>query len=235
LHIESDAFGTIENGTDGEVVWYLADGTGPIVQEGAARAAGLRDATFDLPVRWRDLYARAEYAGEGTVEGKNCHKIKLIPNEGEPETHLYDKESGLLLKVEKTRLFAGMPPMPVVVTYDDYRWVDGLRIPHKVRQATQQCGSTREMLFLAESVEHNADLPPDRFDLPPAVKAASAKLASGASGNTTGSACGGGASPTTADGGSPASAGGGCGGARAAAATEATTQPAQTSSGCGGG
>ena len=56
VEIESEAFGTIESGSDGNIVWYLSDMTGPIVQQGEAGAAGLHAAAFNHMVRWRELY-----------------------------------------------------------------------------------------------------------------------------------------------------------------------------------
>ena len=83
--------------------------------------------------------------GEETIDGKSCYRVVMTPTEGPVETHYYDKDSSLLTKVEGTRLFSNMPPMPMEVTYSDYEKVDGLLIPHKKRQATEQCGSTREI------------------------------------------------------------------------------------------
>lgn len=259
--IESDALGPIENGTDGKVVWYLSDQTGPMIEGGTARTAELLAATFNAPVRWRELYSKAELAGEGIVEGRPCYKIVLTPEAGEPETRYYDKESNLLIKVEQTRLSSNFPPMPLEVTLGDYKPVDGLLIAHKRRQTMHQCGSEREMLFVTKSIEHNVEMPPNRFDPPKEIQAVSRKVASrsdsggsgccpgggsvsggascgggrscGGGGGSCGggSACGGGGSC----GGSAASAGPSCGGASEVVPSAGIGQQPQGTGGCGGG
>lgn len=161
----------MEQGADGEVVWYVSAMTGPLVEEGEARTIALREAAFDHDVEWRKYYSEAECVGEEMIDGKSCHKIVLIPAEGPPETRYYDKASNLLVRTKKTRLSSHMGSVPVESTYSDYRRVDGLLIAHIKKQASEQCGSTREIVFVTESIEHNVDLRPDRFDPPPKVRA----------------------------------------------------------------
>ncbi|UCE60569.1 MAG: hypothetical protein JSU63_02230 [Phycisphaerales bacterium] len=229
--IESEAFGAIRHGTDGDTVWYLADTIGPVIQEGAARTSGLHASAFNRAVRWRDLYKKVECVGEEVVEGKTCYKLIMTPHEGQPETRYYDKESGLLVKTATTRLFSGMPPMPMEVTFRDYKEVDGLLIAHESKQSMQQCGGTREMLFTTTSIKHNVDLPADRFNPPKEILAlmkpndtgSGAALAAGGSGCGGGSGCSGGS-------GCAGGCSGGCGGASASA----TAAAEKSSGGCGG-
>ena len=169
--LEVEELGKVWQGTDGDVVWYLSDGTGAMVEEGEARAAGLREAAFDMPVHWRKYYDKAETVAVETLDGKRCVKVLLTPAEGEPETRYYDVSSGLLIKVGKTRLSSRMPPMPVTVVFSNYREVDGLLLPFKFTQITEQCGSERAIDFTTDSIEHNVTLAPDRFDPPEEVKA----------------------------------------------------------------
>ncbi len=169
--IESEALGSVRQGTDGEVVWYLTDQTGPLVEQGEPRAAGIDNAAFDRIVNWRTYYKKAQYAGEEVLDGKSCHKVVLTPYHGEAETRYYDKESNLLVKVRKSRLSSHMPTMQAELTLSDYRAVDGVLIPHKTKHVADMCGSKREMLFVTESLEHNVELPSDRFDPPAEVRA----------------------------------------------------------------
>lgn len=169
--IESDAMGEVRQGTDGDVVWYVSEQTGPMIEQDEPRLAGLDGVAFDRVVHWRKYYKKAECVGEEVVEGKSCYKIVMTPNHGEPETRYYDKESNLLVKASKARLSSNMPTMRANLTNSDYKWVDGLLIAHEVKQESQMCGSTRVMLFITESIEHNVDLPPNRFDPPKTVQA----------------------------------------------------------------
>jgi hypothetical protein len=170
--IESDAFGRIEQGTDGNIVWYLSENTGPLIEQGDARAAALRLATFHHSLKWRELYEKAEFAGETAIGEKPCYKIVMTPVVGKPETRYYAKETGLLVRADGTRLSSHMPPRDIQLTFSDYRWVDGVQIAHQTKQAFEMCGERREILFVMDKIEHNVDLPGNRFASPRQVQAA---------------------------------------------------------------
>jgi len=170
--IDSDAFGKVEYGTDGSVVWYLSESTGPIVEDGVARTAGLREAAFDADLNWRKYFPNVEYAGEEILDGKPCHKIVLTPEVGEPETRYFDKESNLLVFVKKTRLSSKLASQSMDLSLSDYKWVDGLFLPHRIRRSLSACsGGQREMLMVVDSIQHNVDMPADRFTPPLGVRA----------------------------------------------------------------
>jgi hypothetical protein len=168
---KSEAFGTTQSGIDGELVWFVSENTGPVVEEGEARAAAIAAAAFDRSAQWRKHYTAAEYVGEEKVSGKSCHKIVLTPHIGRPETRFYDKESGLLVKIAETRLTSvGMrPSIPIEILIEDYRPVDGLLIAQRVTKAVDMCGSRHETTYVTESIKHNVELPSDHFDPPAEV------------------------------------------------------------------
>ena len=100
-----------------------------------------------------------------TVDGKSCYKVVLTPEQGEPETRYYDRESGLLLKTEIT-LELPMGTVPMEVYSSDYREVDGIRIAHQGRVVVLG----QERLVTTESIEHNVELAADRFTPPADVQ-----------------------------------------------------------------
>jgi hypothetical protein len=164
--MESEAFGKIERGTDGEVVWEINVMTGPQIKEGEERAFFLREAVFNASLKWRKLYKKVECVGLETVDEKPCYKVVLTPAEGSPETSYYGKESGLLVKVEAS-LTTPMGKIPFESHVSDYKEVDGVMFPYKVRVIVM--GSER--VVTTESIEHNVKIPADRFDLPAEIQA----------------------------------------------------------------
>jgi hypothetical protein len=172
IEIESEAMGSRRQGTYEHVAWYWSEQFGTMLEEGEPLAAALNAAAFDRMLNWRNYFKEVQYAGVEAVDGKDCHKIVLTPNNGEQETCFFSKDSNLLIKVKRTWLFSNMPSLPVEVTLSDYREVDGILLPHRAIQSSKQCGSARVMEFVTESIEHNVDLPPDRFDPPSSVQAA---------------------------------------------------------------
>lgn len=164
--LESDAFGKIEKGTDGEVAWELSMMQGPQIKEGDEKVLMMREATFDGVIQWRRLYPKVECAGLETVDEQPCYKVVLTPAEGAPVTRYYGKQSGLLNKVEMS-LTIPMGTIPFESYLSDYKQVDGVLLPHKVRVLVMGT----ERFITTQSVEHNVKLPADRFKLPEDVRA----------------------------------------------------------------
>lgn len=165
--LDIEALGTVKIGTTGDTAWYWSDQGGVMLEEGEALAAALQRAAFDSLVHWRKYYDKVECVGEANVDGKACYKVVLTPKAGRQETRYYDKATHLLVREESVRLSSNRPETPMQLTFDDYRWVDGLYLPHTRTQVSQSCGGKRVIRFTAESIKHNVDLRPDRF-VPPA-------------------------------------------------------------------
>jgi hypothetical protein len=172
IHITSEVMGNVENGSDGNIVWYQPHGAKPRVEMGEARLAQLSDLAFDRMDNWRAYYEKVELVRKTPIDGRPCYEVLMTPNVGRQETHYYDTESGLLVNTRKTLLSSFMPTIVFNISLSDYRAVDGILLPHKVQQRFEQCGSQREMIFITERVEHNVDLPSDRFTPPNGVLAA---------------------------------------------------------------
>jgi hypothetical protein len=164
--LESDAFGKIEKGTDGEVAWELSVMMGPQIKEGEEKALLMREATFDGVTHWRELYKKVECVSLEAVDDQPCYKIVLTPAEGAPVTRYYDKQSGLLVKVEMN-VTTPMGTVPLESYISDYKPVDGVLLPYKVRVLVMGT----ERLITTQSTEHNVKMPADRFELPQEIRA----------------------------------------------------------------
>jgi hypothetical protein len=162
--VELEGFGKIEQGTDGQIAWERSPLQGPRIKEGEEKAAALRDANIHND--WRDLFQKAEGGGIEDVGGRPCYKVILTPREGKPETRYYDTKTNLLVKVAKI-VKGPMGEVPAEVFLSDYKEVDGILIPHTIRQRA----IGQEFLIVLEQIQHNTKIPPDRFDLPDDVKA----------------------------------------------------------------
>lgn len=163
---ELAGIGKIEAGTHGQVAWQLSALQGPQLLEGAEKEFTLRSAIFNRELRWRELYPKAECVGVETLEGRPCYKVVLTPPQGPAETWYLDQETGLLAKTEIV-LPTPMGNIPTATLLSDYREVDGLRLAFQSR--TQLL--TQELVTRTESVEHNVEIPPDRFNLPEPIQA----------------------------------------------------------------
>lgn len=164
--IESKTLGVIKNGFNGEVAWETSLMTGPRIKEGEERKDALRDNIFQGEARWREIYLKAENTGLVPVDGRPCYKVVMTPKTGRPVTLFFDRESNLMVKVERT--FANqMGLIKAEIYMSDYKRVDGILVPHVTK--TKFMG--QEMIMSLEKVEANVKLPEGVFDLPEEIQA----------------------------------------------------------------
>ena len=161
-----DGIGKIQEGSNGEVAWGMSAVQGPRLKEGDEKAETLLQAKFNPDLTWRDLFKSAETVAVESIDGKDCYKVVLTPKNGTPVTKWYDKQSGLLLKMSLTAK-TPMGDIQSDSTFGDYRKEGDLLVPHKVVSHV----ATMELVMTIDSVQHNAEIPKDKFDIPAEVKA----------------------------------------------------------------
>jgi hypothetical protein len=164
--IEFEGIGKIESGSNGEVAWESSAIQGPRVKDGTEKADAFRDGTYNAPLYWRKLYIKVETTGVEKVEGHDCYKVVMTPKEGKPTTHFYDKTSGFLIKTQATRVTPN-GEISAEAFADDYSKEGDMIVPHKLTNKV----AGNELQIVVSSLEFNADLPKDRFDLPDDIQA----------------------------------------------------------------
>jgi len=162
-----------ELGTDGDVCWELSSSQGPRIVEGQEKAQREREGTFNALLYWRELYEKVECVGKEQVDDRPCYKVVLTPKVGNPETVYFSSKNGFPIKSEMVRKTA-QGDLQIQERLEDYREVDGVQLPFRIiRQVTsmgQLQNMTQTITYTWKSIEHNVDLPADRFDLPQDVK-----------------------------------------------------------------
>lgn len=164
--IESDAVGKIESGTDGDVVWENSAMSGPQVKEGKERASMLRLSTFERMVNWRNAFKSIECTGVETIEGTPCYKVVGISEEGDEEVFFYDKETNLMVKSVMT-VESPMGTVKMDLYPGNMEKIDGILVPKEIKYV----GMGMERFVRVTSIEHNVEMPKDRFALPAAIQA----------------------------------------------------------------
>ena len=99
------------------------------------------------------------------VRGKTCYKVIMTPKEGTPETAYYDKETYLVTKQDIV-LKSSMGEIPMEIFLDEYKETDGILRAH----IWEQVMPMGKQVITIETVEHNVEMPADRFALPEEVK-----------------------------------------------------------------
>jgi zinc protease len=163
--IEIGGVGSIKEGYDGKVAWEINPMQGARIKDGDEKAVAKREAHFHEE-NWRDDYKKVETVGAETVDGKDCYKLVLTPNEGSPVTEYFDKKTGLLVKSAMT-LTTAMGEITAETVLSDYRKEGDLLTAHKI----QLNNAGQEISITLESFKYNVDLAKDKFDLPDEIKA----------------------------------------------------------------
>jgi hypothetical protein len=139
--IDVPGFGTIQQGYDGTVAWEDNPMTGPRDLGGAELAARKRDADFYRELHFKELYPQMAVKGKEKVGDREAYLVEAIPAEGKPEKMYFDAENGLLVRVDAER--ESPQGLALIETYlEDYRDVDGVKIPFTMRQVNPMFSMT---------------------------------------------------------------------------------------------
>jgi hypothetical protein len=90
----------------------------------------------------------------------------MTPKEGNPQTLFFDAQTGMITKVESVFQHQ-MGNVPLVTTLDDYREVEGIKLPFRTNITVM--GQDRTLV--AEEIKHNIDMPDSLFAIPAEVQA----------------------------------------------------------------
>jgi hypothetical protein len=166
MAMELAGVGKLETGLTGGVAWENSVLQGPRIKFGEELAQALREADMNGAFHWRDLFAKAETAGEETVEGEPCYKVVMTPAKGNPVTMYFEKRSGLM---RKTSVVAAsqLGEVPADSISTEYRRFDRILEPAKITEKV----AGQEFTIAIDTVKVNQPIPAERFALPEEVKA----------------------------------------------------------------
>jgi hypothetical protein len=158
--------GKIETGLIDGVAWENSVLQGPRIKTGEEKAQAVREAAMNGTYRWRDFFAKAETAGEETVEGEPCYKVVMTPAQGHPVTMYFEKQSGLM---RKTSVVAASQLGDIAADSisTEYRRFEGILEPAKVTEKL----AGQEFTVTIDTVKGNQPIPAEKFALPDEVKA----------------------------------------------------------------
>ena len=124
-------FRTGFNGTQG---WAVANQEGRDLPE-ELLAQLRREAEFYKETRLKEIYPKMIVLGRASVGGREAYVVEATPaGVGGPEKLYFDAQTGLLVrKYAETKTALGR--FPTQTDYEDYREVDGVRLPFTIRWA----------------------------------------------------------------------------------------------------
>jgi hypothetical protein len=103
--------------------------------------------SFVRPLRIRELYPKLDVTSRTRIDGKDAIVVMGTTTRGAVHTLFFDEASGLLLRRYSERPTT-LGPLPEEFDFDDYRDVNGIKVPHVTRWSRADYRVT----FVVESV-----------------------------------------------------------------------------------
>ncbi len=159
--IDVPGFGVIQMGYDGTVAWEDNPMVGMRELAGSELAARKRDADFRRELHMKELYPQMTVKAKEKVGERPAYLVEAVPAEGKPEKLYFDAETGLLVRADAER--ENPQGVALVESYfEDYRDIDGVKLPFAVRQVTPMF----ELTLKFNEVRHNVEIDDAKFAKP---------------------------------------------------------------------
>jgi len=154
-------FGLVRQGYDGSVAWEANPMVGLREKTGVELADTKLEAELHRELKMKELFPKLEVKGKEKVGDKDAYVVLATPKEGTPVKLYFDAQSWLLLKDDQERE-TPEGKVPTQTFYEDYREVDGIKMPFKLRQVNPMF----EMVIAFTEIKHNGTIDETKFKKP---------------------------------------------------------------------
>ena len=145
--------GTLKKGFDGETHW-LQTPTGTVADSGPQQLGELeRDAEVYVAGRIRNLFDTMKLENKARLGGRDVNVIEGKPARGPAEKLFFDVENGLLVRWDMARREANRGTVFVKVHLNDYKEVNGVKVPFTIRYSFESFNCTMKVEQLEPNVE----------------------------------------------------------------------------------
>src|SRR6185295_10591174 len=159
--------GVIERGFDGQVGWEKSQrGLRDLL--GRELAQLKRNTELFRDIKLQGQFTRISFSRKDKIDGKDVYLLSGIGVDGKGERLYFDALTGLLVRrVTSTPTMVGL--IPEEVDYEDYRDVDGMKVPFTIRLYSVDSffSSTRKLT----EIKLNVPVDETKFKKPPAPAA----------------------------------------------------------------
>ncbi len=156
--------GVIERGSNGKIAWEKST-RGLRELEGVELSYLRRYPDLFKDIKLQGQFTRLSYGGKEQIDGKDVYVLRGIGVDGKGERLYFDAQTGLLVRrVTSTTTMVGL--IPEQVDYEDYRDVDGMKLPFTIRVTSIDSfyNSTRKFT----EIKLNVPVDETKFNKPPA-------------------------------------------------------------------
>ena len=127
-----EGFGEILQGYDGKVAWAQDPVQGMRELSGVELVAMKIGADFYKDLRMKELYKSLTVKGREKVGEASAIVVEAVPSEGEPSKYYFDEKSWLMIRTDSVQE-GPQGKMPTENYAEDYREVEGIKVPHRIR------------------------------------------------------------------------------------------------------
>jgi len=161
MKIDITGFGVVNRVFNGANGWSLDPMGGLRELNGSELAQMKRASDFYQELNYKKLYAKMEVKGKEKVGSSEAYVIEAIPSEGSTEKLYFDVNTKLLVRHDAEN---ETPDGKVMMEsyMEDYKDVDGVKIPHKVRQVS----SMMTIVVKITEVKTNVEIDDAKFNKP---------------------------------------------------------------------
>jgi hypothetical protein len=159
--------GVIERGFNGSVGWERGQ-RGLRELEGVELFQLKRYPDLFHDIRLQGQFTRLSFGGLDNIDGKKVYVLRGNGVDGKGERLFFEVQTGLLLRrITSTPTMVGV--IPEQVDYEDYRDVDGLKLPFTIR--TTSIDSFYNSTRTFTEIKLNVPIDETKFNMPPAPAA----------------------------------------------------------------
>ena len=145
----------LKKGFDGESYWVQTPFGTFTPAEGATEMSQIeRDAEVYRAGKIKNLYYELKLENKVRLSGRDVYMVEGKPERGPAEKLFFDEETGLLVRWDMVRKVPNRGHVFVKVHLDDYREVDGLKVPFKLRFAFESFDFTLKL----DEWKHNVSI-----------------------------------------------------------------------------
>jgi hypothetical protein len=155
--------GVFERGFDGKTAWEKSN-RGVRDLEGTQLFYLKRYPDLFRDIKLQGQFSRISYGGKEKIAGKDVYVLRGVGVDGKGERLYFDAQTGLLVRrITSTTTMVGL--IPEQVDYEDYREVDGMKLPFTIRITAIDSfwSSTRKFT----EIKLNVPVDETKFNKPP--------------------------------------------------------------------
>ena len=139
-------------GWNGEKGWGKDPDSGLHDTAKAEQIAAKRDYDFYRELRLKELFPKMALSGKTKVDDRDAYIVEATSPEGATEKLYFDAETGLLVRRDFERVTIDDGIVLYEVDYDDYKDVEGLKLPATVRRKTPDYTLTYRFTEIKQNV-----------------------------------------------------------------------------------